>query len=237
MLLEGANSMEYVELLKTELVNKLRKNPSYSQRAFAKYLGLAPGELSEILNRKRPLSLKKGIRISDKLGLSQVENDKFLASIQGKDINNNLETRELTIDLFSILSDYVPFAIINLYDCNGFRWDNQWIATKLGVHTYEVELAIERLMRVGLIKAKNGKLYIDNDYVISPSETPSRAIRNYHATMLNKALASLEDQPIDKRDISGIGLAITHEQIPQIKKEISEYKKFKKQCCLQSLLL
>lgn len=215
--------MEYVDILKNELVSKLRKNPSYSQRAFAKHLKLSPGELSEILNQKRALSLKKGIKVSKILELSPGEEESFLLSIQGIESKRLSQSLELSQDMYSVLSDYIPFAIINLADCRDFQWNTQWISKKLGVHTYEVELAIERLKRVGLLRLDKGKLVIEGDFIVAPSDVPSRAVRKYHKTMLEKAITSLEEQNIEQRDITGIGLATTYEKIPQIKEEISQF--------------
>jgi uncharacterized protein (TIGR02147 family) len=215
--------MDYVETLKTELVGKLKRNPSYSQRAFAKQLNLSAGELSEILNHKRPLSLKKAISISEKLQFTKVESEHFLSSVQGREEFKNLEPQQLSLDLFSILSDYIPFAILNLHDCQGFQWGPEWIAQKLGVHTYEVELAIKRLKRVGLIQGHKGQYKVNQQYVISPSDVPSRAIRDYHHTMLTKAISSLEEQPFQNRDVTGVGMAISHDSIPKIKQEISDF--------------
>jgi hypothetical protein len=216
--------MEYVEVLKSELIDKMRRNPQYSQRAFALHLNLSPGELSEILSKKRPLSLKKGMKVVEKLGLSQGERERFMSSLSGIPLESNkLEALELSADMFSLLSDYVPFAILNLADCQGFRWENSWIAIKLGVHIYEVEIALDRLLRVGMIKVLNDELVVDHEYVMTSTDIPSKAIRNYHSNMLQKAMASLEEQAIDKRDITGIGLSLSYSQINSIKLDISNF--------------
>lgn len=47
------------------------------QRAFAKVLGLSPGELSEILNGKRKLSVKKALHIAEKLSLNHFDSPYF----------------------------------------------------------------------------------------------------------------------------------------------------------------
>ena len=56
-----------------ELARRTRSNARYSQRAFARQLGMSPGELSEILRGKRPLSLKAMLKVARSLGLTGEE--------------------------------------------------------------------------------------------------------------------------------------------------------------------
>ena len=60
--------------------------------------------------------------------------------------------------------------------------------------------------------------------MLSPSGVPSDAVRNYHRQMIKKALYALEMQPVQERDISGIGFACDLEDLDSIRNEISEFQ-------------
>jgi uncharacterized protein (TIGR02147 family) len=221
--------------LSEELARRIKNNPRYSQRAFARQLGLSPGELSEVLRGKRALSLKSSLRIAQALGLSPVETKHLLHLAQLDKAGKQAEallgetpaeapTHQLTLDLFHIVSDWYCFALLNLADTPDFRFEAGWIARRLGISRAEAQMALERLERAGLIeRGAGGKLEVVKDYVMSPSGIPSEAIRNSHRQLLNKAIEALESQDVTERDLRGLGFAIDPRHLPSIKKEIAEF--------------
>jgi len=233
----------YRDYLNDELVRRTGINPSYSQRAFAKALGLSPGEFSEILRSKRKLSLKSAFKIARALGLTSRETKHFIglvdqeserrANNEKKNIldHSNAPFREtkLTIDQFDVVSEWYHFAILNLADTQNFQWSFTWIAKKLNIKVFLVKNAIDKMINIGLIKRidnKDGTMNykISNDYVMPMDGIPSKAVRNYHKQMLGKAIDSLEFQSIEERDITGIGLAINREDLKKIKQDISDFQ-------------
>ena len=52
----------------------------------------------------------------------------------------------------------------------------------------------------------------------------SEALRNYHRSILKKALESLDFQSFSEREISGIGLAIDPKDIDAIRKDIQDFQ-------------
>ena len=209
----------------------MRVNPRYSLRAFARQLDVSPGEISEILRGKRKLSFKLALKIAVKLDLSVAEKDHLLSLVQGEEQALHgqvpalaLASRQLTLDMFHVVSDWYCFAILTLADCTDFKWDNAWIARRLVISESEVRIALERLERVGLIERKGKAFVAVKDYVMTPSGIPSEAIRNYHRTVLTKAIDALELQSVSERDISGVTIAVDPSQLPAIKKEISDFQ-------------
>lgn len=218
----------YETFLKEELERRTKANPQYSLRAFARHLGMSSGELSEIIRGKRKLSLKATQKIAQALGLTTTEAKHLGYLVQKKnggivEGKVNLSTRNLSIDMFNLLSDWYCFGILNLTECEGFKWEERWLARRLGVSVNEVSLAIARLERVGLLERKNGKRIVTKDYLISPDGVPSEAIRNYHRQMLTRAIHALEMQKIGERENTGIGFAVDPKNLPSIKKDISDF--------------
>lgn len=222
----------YKDYLKEELNKRMNVNSRYSQRAFARDLGLSAGELSEILKGKRNLSLKKALIIADGLGLSSFEIENFVELLatemtpENKRRKSSSKKQKLSLeaDLFNIISEWYCFAILNLSECEGFQWDSAWIAKKLGITSFQAKHAIERMIRVGLItKTKNG-LVASDDFVFSPDGVPSHAIKNYHQQVLKMAENALLTQKIEEREISGLGIAMDPKHIPSIKKDIAKFR-------------
>jgi len=223
------------EFLTEELAKRKRINPAYSMRAFARQLKLSPGELSEIMSGKRHLSLKSALRTARALGLNQSETKHLLQLAQleksldlsDKDLLSPLESQrvvqQISNDLFHIVSDWYCFAILNLADCKGFKWNYDYIARRLGISTVEARAGLARLERVGLVEMKGGKKRVVKDYVMTTSGIPSEAIRNYHRQMLKKAQEALDFQSVEDRDVRGLGLPVDPKNLPAIKEDLKNF--------------
>lgn len=227
----------YRNFLEEELARKVSVNPKYSLRAFAKFLGLSPGELSEIIRGKRKLSFKKAVVISQRLGLSSSEKNYFMSLLEREEAafeagegvevelpkGNDLDSKEIQVEIFKLISDWECFAILTLSECIDHRWDLPWIAKRLGISQTQAKCALERLEFVGLIK-RNGVFYEANqDAAVGLGEAPSMAGRKYHQAMLDKAKAALEIQPRENREYISVGMAIDPYYLDKMKKELNEF--------------
>lgn len=233
MLLETSTCKQF---LSEELARRMRVNPRYSQRAFARQMGLSAGELSEILRGKRGLSLRSALRVASALGLSPDETRHLITLAQleksakyGADLPteapSELPSRQrLTLEMFHVVSDWVCFAILNLADTRGFRLEPGWLAKRLAISSTEAQVSLDRLERVGLIERIDGALHVTPDYVLSPSGIPSEAIRNYHRQILKKAAEALELQSLTEREFTGSGFAVDPAKLPELKKAISRFQ-------------
>lgn len=234
MLLESNTIQEF---LTRELDRRVRVNPRYSQRGFARALGLSPGELSEVLRAKRKLGLKAALKISRAMGLNPAETKHLLHLAQlEKSKDWNIETRltaepvpmqasEMETDVVHLLSEWHHFALLTLLDTSDFRWNSIWIAKRLGLTRTQAKAAMDRLLRLGLIrKNQAGRFVGTNEMLFSTAGVPSESIRSYHKQLLTKAIDALEFQPVQERDISGISFACDPNDLESIRREISEFQ-------------
>ena len=224
------------ELLMEEFNRRVRLNSRYSLRAYATFLGVSSGALSEIMKGQRPLSLKYAIKIAKALGLNTVESRKFISLVQNAKIENNSELiqsakvidpshrKSLKEDVFTLLSEWQNFALLNLIDCEGFVWSSRYISQRLGLTVLEAEKSMRLLIRMGLVVRRSGKVTGVKDYILSPDGISSQAIRKYHKQILEKAIESIEFQNLHERELSGVGFAVDVNLLPQIKKEISAFQ-------------
>lgn len=220
---------DYIDFLLDELASRIKVNPYYSQRAFAKFLGISPGPLNEILKGKRKLSLKGAMKMAKKLQLSKVETRDFLALVDNQEegetvFESSLVGKQLSNDTFDVVSDWYCFAILSLADCEDFKWTELHISKRLGISLWQAKDAVNKLVRVGLVeKTKKGHRACP-DFVLSPDGVASKAVRKFHHSILQKAQDALETQSVEEREISGVFLALDPKKLNKIKSEIDQFQ-------------
>lgn len=133
--------------------------------------------------------------------------------------------RQLSMEIFELVSSPDCMAILALADVDNFRLDVEWISLKLGIKQKNVIYALKLMREVGLLETKNGVEQISSDFVLSPDGIPSRAIKNYHHQMLDKASVALEEQMTQMRDVSGVSMAIDRDDLKKFKKDILNFQK------------
>lgn len=219
---------DYRDILKLEYESRKARNQYYSLRAFAKSIGIGSGALSEILNGKRNLGLNKATSIVENLSFNPEEKTAFLNSVKEPVAKNATEdeneNRQLTLEVFEIVSSPTCAAIFAASDLDHFVLDSEWIASKLSLKRDEVDHALHLMRKVGLIETVNGVEEICDDYVLCPDGVPSRAVKNYHHQMLDKASLAIEEQPVEKRDVSGISFALDCSELKKLKKDILQFQ-------------
>ncbi len=220
------------EFLAYELEARIRTNPRYSLRALAKHLAMSPGELSEVIRSKRALSLKLAQKIAQSLEMSPSEFRQLLAlaaaptAASAVPLKSEWQNRQsLDEDRFRLVSDWWCFSILSLADCAGFEWSAEVISGQLGITAFEARQAMERLERLELVvRTSPTAVRVVHDFVEHLTSVPSTAIRRYHRSLLEKAILALDGQPMEERDITGIGMAIDMRDLPAMKSEIAEFQ-------------
>ncbi len=222
----------YKDLLNSEFLKRIKRNPQYSKRAFAKLLGVSAGALSEILSGKRKLTSKSAEKVAKALGYSNAEFERLKELVFQNNENIEIEPIESkklesqNLDYSFVISNWYCFAILNLAKIKNFKWDISWIAKKLGVSEFEVNNAFEKLTSIGLLCPKGKKFEIKESLIETSTDVPSAAIKSYHKDILEKAIDAIELQKVEERDISGIGFSIDKKDLKNIKKEISDFQEY-----------
>ena len=228
--------------LQEEFNRRKARNRSYSLRAFARTLGLPPGRLSEIFSDKRPLTPKLGEKISASLGLSPDSKKRFLEKVkeartersswrkieQGSaeapaSIHSDFE--QLSEDSFRVLADWYHFAVFVLIETDDFDPSISWIAKRLGISTIEARSGIERLARLGLIEEKRKTWVTTRKNLTTSHEVSSSALKHSHRQDLERAILSLEEVPIQLRDITSVTMSIDPAKLPEAKKMITSFRR------------
>lgn len=217
---------EFHLFLQNEFLNRVRKNPRYSIRAFAKSLKINHSTLSQILRGKRPVTIATAIRLAPLLGLGPVEIEPFLKKIRSEDLMSSDYT-QLSLDTFQVISDWYHYAIFELLTVRDFQPNYKWIAKKLDIKVLEAQSAVERLVRVGLIEIKSPRQWVQKSPLITTTGNAftAAAFKKMQRSVLEKALQALNDVPLEMRDQSSIAMAISISLIPEAKKRIKAFRR------------
>lgn len=220
-------AMDFKTYLKRELLARIKKNPRYSLRAFAAQLDLDPSTLSKMLKGKRVVGRKTTLQLAAKLGLSQAQIAKFLKA-DGKDLEGpQAAYKFLALDQFAVISDWFHFAILELAMIKDFQPNRDWIAGRLGLKSIEVDAAIDRLIRVGLLEiTPSGKWNdLSSGFTTNISnDMTSSAHRKLQEQLLTKAI-SAQHAPANRRDHSAMTMAIDSSKIPEAKERIRQFRR------------
>lgn len=235
---------DYRLILQRELMDRCESNPRYSLRAFARDLKLSPSRLSEVLNKKQGLSRQAAEQITKTLGYGEDEAEYFCDLVSLKHARSVKEREKaklrvfkaeyekqrdelysLQLDSFKIISDWYHLGIMELMKVKNFRHDTKWISRRLGVQVIQIELAIDRLVRVGLLKVEDGKFVATQSNGWVPGGVPSSSIRKFHKQVLEKALVAMETQAVDERFFSTRLLTLNRADLPKAFEAITEFQK------------
>jgi uncharacterized protein (TIGR02147 family) len=230
----------YRSCIQSELDRRIQKNHSYSLRAFARALRLEPGALSQFLSGKRIPSLKASQKILQALDLSVEDRKAFLSSLvkrhQARGLKRlspalrSIEIEEprkvISADAFRIIGDWYHYALLLLAETEGFKADNRWVASRLGISQMEAKFAFDRLQDLKLLQKVDGKWrFVDQDITTEDKSLTTPALKRRQKQVLEKAIEALENDPIETRSMTGMTMAIDPEKIPEAKKLISEFNR------------
>ena len=231
------DTTDFKGFLQHELVRRCKSNPQYSLRAFARALGADSSYISKLLNGKRSVSKKVIQRLGPKLGLTPLQSERFYkfarqasSTADSSLIQSNVDYVQLSYDSFQLIADWYHYAILELLTTQGFISSPKWIASCLGVKTPEVNDALERLKRLGMIKLDKNGQYLLSHQSHTTIGTPytAAALQKLQRQILTMAIEALEGVPSDERDQTAMTMAIDSKLMPEAKERI---KKFRRELC------
>lgn len=221
--MNGALQANIQNLLTEELERARLKNPSYSLRSFARRLGMNSGAISGILAGKRRISRKMAVRVCEKLMFSSEEISKLISD--SRETSGPLSYKILPTDQFRLISDWYHFAILSLVKTKNFQTDEEWIASRLMITKSEVRAAVERLVRLGLLKKnQSGKWVRTVSHISSTDGVSSTAVRRAHANDLDLARRSLDEDSMERRDFTALTLAMDPRKMLEVRKRIRAFQ-------------
>ncbi|HBY63636.1 MAG TPA: hypothetical protein DEH78_27740 [Solibacterales bacterium] len=142
------------ERLLNELHARRSANPRYSLRAFASFLGADHATLSQALRGKRPIPAASIRAWGQRLGLLAEETAAYVAAqrLQATaDRSREEELRHWSAEALAVIGRPEHWRLYRLAAEEGFDGDSRRRAQEWGVSVDEVNVALARLLRLGLI--------------------------------------------------------------------------------------
>ncbi len=225
------STAEYQNYLKDVLLEKRKKNRTFSLRAFAKLVGLQPSLLSDVLNGRRNITEETAVTIAQKLGLGETEATYFQSLVRIgraknpavkevfiKQLEEQFKDRkpvhDLTVDHFVVISDWHHLAILKLLDIAKFDFKPSAIAAALEIDPIEVEQALARLVRLGILEQSPHYKRVTSDFVVQ-SVKPNDALKKYHQQVLTKTIEAQSTQTPHERYTGTENIALSADQLKQ----------------------
>jgi|ERR1043166_7294513 transcriptional regulator with XRE-family HTH domain len=140
--------------MQAELARRCAQNKQYSLRAFAKFLQVDHSTLSQLLRGSRKLTARTIRRFGVRLGLDEDSVTEFIgAAERSPDVDSAAlgDIRKLASETAILIAEWQHYAILELVRLQTFRNDSRWVARVLGLSVDEVNIALQRLTRLGLL--------------------------------------------------------------------------------------
>ncbi len=219
----------YKIYLEQELARRCESNPRYSLRSFAKALEVDPGNLSRVFAGKASISKTTVEKVMRNLSMSTAEQTLFLNSfvedkvLPGRDSLERFDS-SLDAELFRVIGNWYHLALMELTFTKGCKPDPRWISSELGISPLEAKMAMDRLLALGLLEVRNGKLQKTREHTTTKNKDETTpALKKLQKELLEKAIFSLENTPIGEREQAAMTMAIDPKKLPLAKKMIQEF--------------
>lgn len=223
--LSEGTPQEFRLYLQQELSKRCKNNPHFSLRAFARTLDVEVSSLSKILNGKRSLSRKMLHRISSQLGLSPERVNYFEEKLKPRK-RKKMEFTQLTLDMFTVISDWYHYALLELVTLKDFDPSHAWIAKRLGITVSEVNFAVERLQRLGMLEIEGDRWQQSSGHLTTiGSNFTASALKKLQNQILAQAQESLQSTKIERRDQSAMTMAIDSSKLEEAKQRITKFRR------------
>jgi transcriptional regulator with XRE-family HTH domain len=216
------------DLLSDELKERRSRNPNLSLRGFARWLGVSPAHLSQLISGKRPATADMTKRIAVRLGLSPDERNTLVAdslpALAGDHgtAGPGARKNQLSEDRFRIVADWYHFGILSLTKIPGAKPDPRWLARRLGISATEARDALDRLVRLGLVRIKPDFRQIGESIEVTAGQ-PSDAMRRFHKQCLALATERIDTVPLPLRQYQTLTLSVNPARLPAAQKVIGEF--------------
>jgi uncharacterized protein (TIGR02147 family) len=189
-------------------------------------LGLSPAQVSQLLNGKRNFTPAMLSKMSEALRLSPKEERELItqAALAKSSVEISATKKHLIKeDEFQLVAQWHHSAIISLSKLKSAKHDPCWISQRLGISVNDAREALARMIRMGVL-AEGKELKQIADLVNVVSETPPRAVQQYHRRILHLAAEKVESVPLTRREYSAMTIAVDPSKIEHARKIIEKFQ-------------
>jgi uncharacterized protein (TIGR02147 family) len=205
------------DFLHAELAARCERNPRYSLRAFANFLGLDHATLSQLLRGKRSMTEPTIRRLGERFGLAAQQIDDYVAWRQPS-APSGANVRALAADAAQVFGQWHAFAILELMRLRQFRPDVRWIARMLGIEADAVQVALQHLLRLGFLQMESATCWRDltAGAILRQEDFTLLALERLAARSRELQLASSRNAPQASRAHGAVTIALGEAGVPRL---------------------
>jgi uncharacterized protein (TIGR02147 family) len=233
-----------VDFLKFELRERQKQDPRFSLRAWSRQVGYKnPSYLAHVLSRKRRLKFELAEKLAKNLelkgkplkyfelivlgnaGESPKEKKTYLKLSRAARPRKIRTSTSFSLETFAVVAEWYHIAIMEMTQLAGFDSSLEFIFRRLSgkVSKPLIRTAVDRLLRVELLKKQDGKLVrASSSALMMESPIPSEAVRAYHRELGSLAKQAVDSQTKEERDFYGTTLAFKRENIDKAREILRE---------------
>jgi len=228
---EEARSEWIRGLILNDFAKRCSRNPRYSMRRYAQSLGISHALLSLVLNGKRKPSRELALRTAERLGIGRDELALHFPIGASQSLNPAPKAEDsvfirLSLEEYALISDWYFYAILSLLEIREAKWEARWIAGRLSISESQAVSAMQLLERHRIVERRRNGRWKQSSRPIKVENTVSTEVtRKAHRQLLEKALESLENDPIAVRDFSYCTFSMDENLVPLALKEIRQFRR------------
>ncbi|MBI2340072.1 MAG: TIGR02147 family protein [Deltaproteobacteria bacterium] len=235
--------LDYRRFLK-DWYHRAKKTGTLSFRVFSQRAGFgSPSFLKLVMDGERNLTEKSLAKFVMGLKLNRQEQEFFRNLVffnqaetpKEKDFyyHNLLRSKKFSQlkpiekDNYEYYSTWYHPVIRELVISKDFDGSPEWLAGRVypPITKLQAEKSVELLEKLGFLEQTSaGRFRQAHALVSTGPEVKSFVVHNYHKQLLDLTKEVLEKLPLENRDVSAITLGIVRERVPQLKKEIQEFR-------------
>lgn len=190
------------------------------------HLDVDHSTLSQWLRGRRPLTARTIEALAGRLDVPRHRIREYIeyaahASSDGDAID------QLTSDTACLIGDWYHFAILELVRLDEFRPDSRWIAQVLGISVDEVNVALQRLLRLDLLEMNAQDCWTDKsgDAAVSVDALGAAAIGRLQEQVQRLSVTAVRDVPLRLRDHTSITVAVNTARLPQAFELVARFRR------------
>jgi transcriptional regulator with XRE-family HTH domain len=203
--------------LQSELARRCARNPQYSLRAFALHLGVDHSTLSQWLRGRRPIARRSIETLGGALGVTPAALAAYVEHSGREPDPPFADAALLSGDTVSLIAEWYHFAILELTRLEEFRPDSRWIARVLDISVDEVNMALQRLIRLDLLEMASPERWLDKsgDTSVGIDMLPEGTLERLHQHAHERSVTAVRGVPVTLRDHSSITMAVSSKALPR----------------------
>jgi uncharacterized protein (TIGR02147 family) len=234
---------DYRKVILHELTTRTRRNPRYSQSAFARDIGIASNRLSEILGRKQGLSRRSAIKVAERLELSETEREYFCDLVDAEHARSAAQRQSARLQVVSkqknlsgskndkskskhvslpilppkLVMSWYHLTIVEFVRVSKKLSAAEWYSQKLDISLSAAKIALQELKDHNLVSYDSHAECWNATNHASTVDIPAKEIKAFHEQMVALAIKSLFNSGVEEREFNSMILPMRQDKFSQFK--------------------